>query len=108
MKQAKAYTIPAIRLLSLAVLAVAGWPLLSGCDDTPDEQYYYTSKGEMAINSLPSRSDTFSKFIDIIHHSSMVNFDLLGTYGSYTVFAPTNEAVDLYLASRGLTSVEQL
>ena len=34
--------------------------------------------------------------------------DLLGTYGSYTVFAPTNEAIDKYLAGRGLTSIDQL
>lgn len=109
MKQTLSYLLLPSRLPKLAIMIASLMPLLlASCDDTPDEQYYYTSKGEMANNYLLSRSETFSKFIDIIHRSSMVNFDLLGTYGSYTVFAPTNEAVDRYLASRGLTSVEQL
>ena len=34
--------------------------------------------------------------------------DLLATYGHYTCFAPSNDAVDAFLKSRGFSSVSQL
>lgn len=78
------------------------------CNDDPGVENYYTAKGDMANTYLTNRPETFSKFVEIINKSKMVNLDLLGTYGSYTVFAPTNEAIDAYLAGRGMSSVEEL
>ena len=75
--------------------------ILTSCNDTPEEAYYYTAKGV-------KRPEMFSKFVEIINKSRMVSLDLLGTYGSYTVFAPTDEAIDLFLAGRGLSSVDEL
>ena len=109
MKSTYSYILSLPRLTKLVLILASVMPLLlTSCNDTPDERYYYTAKGDMANNYLLNRSETFSEFIDIIRKSTVVNLDLLGTYGSYTVFAPTNEAVDLFLASRGLTSVDQL
>lgn len=92
----------------LAVVTLAFAAFCASCSDDPGVENYYTAKGDMANTYLTNRSETFSEFIEIIQRSNMVNFDLLGTYGSYTVFAPTNEAVDIFLASRGLSSVEEL
>ena len=78
------------------------------CSDDPGVENYYTAKGDMANTYLSNRPDKYSKFIEIIKKSKMVSFDLLGTYGSYTVFAPTNDAVNTYLAGRGLASVGEL
>lgn len=78
------------------------------CDDDPGVKYYYTAKGDMANTYLMSRPETFSEFVNIINKSRIVNLDLLGTYGSYTVFAPTNEAVAAYLAGRGMESIDDL
>ena len=100
-----------LRLLNIKYLAVAFMSLAAlfvSCSDDPDAEYYYTAKGEMANSYLSNRSDMFSKFVEIINKSRMVNFDLLGTYGTYTVFAPTNEAVDVYLAGRGMSSIDEL
>lgn len=97
-----------MRSIIKLVLALSVVAVLAGCDDTPDEENYYTAKGDMANMYLLKRPESFSKFVDIINKSSMVSLDLLGTYGSYTVFAPTDEAVDLFLAGRGLTSVDEL
>ena len=95
--------------LSVVVLVLTCVLLTAtSCSDEPDEKNYYTAKGFMASGYLTNREDIFSEFIAIINKSEMVNFDLLGTYGSYTVFAPTNDAIDIYLASRGLQSVDQL
>ena len=92
----------------LAVVIALTATLLVGCDDDPGVENYYTAKGDMANTYLTSRPETFSKFVDIINKSKLVNLDLLGTYGSYTVFAPTNEAVDAYLAGRSMSSVDDL
>ena len=96
-----------MKLFAIALLAVAALPFVS-CSDDPAAENYYTTTEEMASSFLENRQDQFSKFIAIVRKSQMVNFDLLGTYGSYTVFAPTNEAVDIYLNSVGLSSVDEL
>ena len=75
------------------------------CSDDPDEEHLYTMTSEYAADFIRNR-EKFSEFAEIVQRSNMM--DLLGTYGSYTVFAPTNEAVDEFLHGRGLTSVSQL
>ena len=97
-----------IHSILLLVLALSASVVLTGCDDTPDRENYYTAKGDMANAYLLKRPEMFSKFVEIINKSRMVSLDLLGTYGSYTVFAPTDEAIDLFLAGRGLSSVDEL
>ena len=92
----------------LAVVMTLIAALLVGCSDDPDVENYYTAKGDMANTYLTNRPETFSKFVEIINKSKMVNLDLLGTYGSYTVFAPTNDAIDIYLAGRDMSSIDDL
>lgn len=87
------------------VAAVAMQFSFISCSDDPGVDNYYTSTAEFAGDYISNRSQ-FSKFSRIVERSNMMN--LLNTYGSLTLFAPTNEAVDKYLAGRGLTSVEQL
>lgn len=92
----------------IAVVLVAVVALFASCSDDPGVENYYTAKGSMANTYLTNDPDTYSEFVSIIQKSSMVSFDLLGTYGSYTVFAPTNNAINRYLAGKGLTSVDEL
>ena len=91
-----------------AALFVTLTAICVGCSDDPGVENYYTAKGEMASTYLTNRSETYSEFIEIIKRSNTVSFELLGTYGSFTVFAPTNEAIDRYLAGRGFSSVDEL
>lgn len=75
------------------------------CDDDPESEYMYIMQSEYASDFLKNR-EKFSEFSSIVERSHMM--DLLGTWGSYTVFAPTNDAVDRFLQGRGLTSVDEL
>ncbi len=75
------------------------------CSDDPGAENYYTSSKEYAADFLMNRGE-FSSFSRVLQRGKMMT--LLGTYGAYTVFAPTNDAFDKYLAGRGLTSVEEL
>ena len=94
-------------MMSIVVMMMA-FACYQSCSDDPGVDNYYTAKGDMANSYLSNRPERFSEFVGIIQKSKIVSFDLLGTYGSYTVFAPTNDAVDAFLAGRGLTSIEEL
>ena len=86
-------------VLCLALLST------TSCSDDPDSSNYYTFTGEMMSDFLRNHAD-FSEYAKIVDRAGMM--DLLSTYGKYTCFAPTNEAINKYLKSKGLTSVDQL
>lgn len=77
--------------------------VMQGCSDDIDESNRYTFTGETVVDFLENRSETFSDFIYILNRavigreSSGSVKHLLSTYGSYTCFAPTNEAIQRHL-----------
>lgn len=91
-------------LLAMLTLAL---PLTTSCSDEPDDSNFRTFDDEMLSTYLQSR-EQFSEFAEIVSRSESGLMNLLSTYGSYTCFAPTNDAVDKYLANRGLSSIDQL
>ena len=103
MKSIKFY----IALVLGVVLTASAQFLFVSCDDEPGVDSYYTSTAEYAADFLKNR-EKFSEFTAIVQRASFQAMDLLGTWGSYTVFAPTNDAVEAYLHSKGLTTVDQL
>lgn len=83
------------------------------CDDDPGVENYYTSTKEYASDFLQNRPGQFSEYVKILNRATgetgnLRLLNLLGTYGQYTVFAPTNEAIEKYLLGKGLQSVEEL
>lgn len=83
------------------------------CDDDPGVENYYTSSKQYASDFLLDNQSKFSEFIEILNRATGEDgkyrlMDLLGTYGSYTLFAPTNEAIDKYLQTKGVSSVAEL
>ena len=84
---------------------VAATLMLTACSDEPDAQNFYTFKGQMMSEYLYSH-EQFSKFTAIVERTGMMK--LLATYGAYTCFPPTNEAVDAYLQKRGMSDISQL
>lgn len=99
------YTI--ISLLGMSSLLTT----ISCNDDLIDDQgTYYTFTGEMVTDYLTNREEanpgTFSDFIEVLHRAQL--WDLMSTYGTYTCFAPTNDAIKAFLESKKLTSVSEL
>ena len=78
---------------------------MTNCSDEPDSEYFYTFTGEMMSDWLKNRPE-YSEFTEIVQRANMM--DLLATYGHYTCFAPSNDAVDKFLQGRGFSSVSQL
>lgn len=82
------------------------------CDDDPGSEFYYTATSQYASDVLESNNE-FSQFCQILQRATggsgkLRLIDLLRTYGSYTVFAPTNTAIDSYLQGKGMTTVDEL
>lgn len=101
-----------LSLAALGVIAAIGLGFVS-CSDDPGSSNYYTQTKEYASDYLVNRSQ-YSDFVKILQRATGAEgknlrlIDLLGTYGTYTVFAPTNEAIELYVAGKGYTSIDQL
>ena len=87
----------------LVVVAMLGF--VSSCSDEPDSSNFYTFKGEMMSEYLKGH-DEFSDFAAIVERAGMM--DLLATYGAYTCFPPTNDAVQAYLVKHGKKSIDDL
>ena len=87
------------------VAALCGMLCTTACSDEPDAEHYYTFKGQM-MNEYLNSSEDFSEFAAIVKRAGLS--DMLSSYGSYTCFAPTNEAVYKYLEEKGVASVDGL
>ncbi|MBP5338968.1 MAG: fasciclin domain-containing protein [Prevotella sp.] len=70
--------------------------LLGSCNPEPDESDLFTATGETACDFIKRKAE-LSSFDYIL---SRVRLDRnLSSYGEYTCFAPTNEAIAIYLDS---------
>jgi len=92
-----------VALMALAAFTATG--SLVSCTDEPDAENYYTFTGEMLSDYLNNRAE-YSDFKTIVERAKLM--DLLATYGKYTCFLPSNEAVQQYLKERGLSGLDQL
>ena len=77
--------------------AVALLSPFSSCKEDIDELNLYTFTGETIEDYLTNRSERFSSFNYIL---SRIGYDkILSAYGTYTCFAPDNDAIAHYLDS---------
>lgn len=88
-----------------AAICLSGF-VSQSCSDDIDQSNRYTFTGETVVDYLKNRQDSFSNFISILDRATISRANssfagslthLLGTYGTYTVFAPTNDAVITHL-----------
>ena len=70
---------------------------LTSCKEDIDESNLYTFTGETIEDYLANRPEKFSSFNYILQRSELDK--LLSGYGTYTCFAPDNEAVSAYIDS---------
>ena len=93
-------------MLAVVLIALAAiQTMFVSCSDEPDRENYYTTTSYYATSFL-QQNEQYSLFVQILDRAQLLG--LLGTYGSYTVFAPVNDAVELFLAQRGLSSVAEM
>lgn len=79
---------------------------VSCIDESVTQESYYTFTGEMVTDYLQNREENFSDFIEVLHRAQL--WDLLSTYGTFTCFAPTDEAMKDFLNKRGFKRVADM
>lgn len=79
--------------------------LLTSCKDDMPAENYYTFTGEMMSDFLKNNKD-FSMYARIVERAKVM--DLLSARGEYTLFAPTNDAVQIYLNENNFATVEDI
>ncbi len=70
---------------------------MSSCTAEPDDSNLYTFTGQTIADFLAANDSAFSSFSYILQRSGYDR--LLGTFGTYTCFAPNNKAVQEYIDS---------
>lgn len=76
--------------------------LAGSCTDEIPEESRFTFTGELIADHL-EKNPEYSKFVSILKKANISKkakssiFKTLSTYGSYTCFAPTNDAIDAFL-----------
>ena len=88
--------------LAATILLAIGC-VFTGCNDDIDESNRFTFTGELISTHLENNPEKFSDFTVILSKAKIGKkisgsvLKTLSTYGSYTCFAPTNEAVRKFL-----------
>jgi uncharacterized surface protein with fasciclin (FAS1) repeats len=90
------------QIKKLAVLFMTVF-MVSCVSDNYDE-HLRTFQDETIASWLEKNSDRFSKFTELLRRTQVL--DLMAAYGTYTIFVPSNEAVDAYFAELGITPEE--
>ena len=92
-----------IKVWALAAMTLFSATTFVSCDDEIGDENRFTFKGELITTYLENNPEKFSNFVQILDKarigkkSSGSILKTLSTYGSYTCFAPTNDAIEKYL-----------
>lgn len=90
----------ALYIAALLGVFTLGMPSLTSCSDEISGDNYYTFTSEMLSQWLQNRPE-YSQFAEVVERAGLM--DQLSAYGHYTCFAPNNDAMEKYLASKGKT-----
>lgn len=89
-----------------AILLSSLISVVSCVDNDIDDKSFYTANKRTAAQFLSDSPEQFSKFQQILERANY--YSMLSTYGTFTVFAPTNEAIDKYLNENHFASVDEI
>lgn len=78
---------------------------------------YYSATKQTAAEFLAEHPEKYSMYIELLQRAKPMQtegenvsnyYSMLGTYGTYTVYAPDNEAMKTYLAENGFESIQSI
>ena len=92
----------------LLLLSFSPLLLLTACseDDSDAPLNFYSSVRLTAAGFIEADEAQFSDFKAILERGNYLS--MLKTYGHYTVFAPTNDAIQTFLKENGYASIEAI
>lgn len=74
-----------------------------GCKE-PD--YIESTSDDTLIGEFLEQNDDFSEFVKVLNITGNLSF--LKAYGTYTCFAPTNDALSEYASEKGVSAIEDV
>lgn len=87
-----------------ALMLLGGLFTFNSCFDSDDVgDAYYTFTGK-TVASFIEETESLKEFCHVLDTTGIIN--LLSTYGNFTCFAPTNEAMKAYYADSGATDLK--
>ena len=94
-----------MKVLALSALTVIMGSTFTSCQDDIAEENRFTFTGELIADHLQKHPEKYSNFCTILKQAKIGKkagsmLTTLSTYGSYTCFAPTNEAIEKYLLEK--------
>ena len=88
----------------LSLFAVMSMPFFFSCVDNDDvPETMYTAKKMTAGAFLEAHQERYSEFIALLKRTPY--FSMMTTYGRYTLFAPTNDAITQFINSNGYVNM---
>lgn len=91
----------------LSVVVLMSMPFLFSCVDNDDvPETMYTAKKMTAGAFLEANQERYSEFTALLKRTPY--FSMMTTYGRYTLFAPTNSAMEDFMKSNGYSSVADI
>ena len=78
---------------------------------------FYSATKRTAAELLAEHPEKYSMYIELLQRAKPTHtegedvsnyYSMLGTYGTYTVFAPDNDAMSTYLAENGFESIQSI
>ena len=104
-----------MKIWAISALTVISGSVFTNCTDEIPVENRFTFTGELIADHLKNNPEYYSSFCVILNKARMNKnastiFTTLSTYGTFTCFAPTNEAIDEFLKERYneyIESVEQ-
>lgn len=92
-----------IVLFCLFILSITSY----SCDDPYKDTLFKVYDVQPAATYLQSRSDEFSEWVKVLKYGDLFNA-INRADDSFTVLAPTNDAVRRFLEKKGVKSIEEL
>lgn len=92
-----------VLMTTILVLSVSAFTSCFDSDDVGDS--YYTFVGETVASYLEENPGIYSEFKAVLDTTDV--FELLSTYGTFTVFAPTNEAMKAYYQDSSASTLQE-
>lgn len=93
------------RIAEMALTAVLAFSL-TGCLDEQHPGTYYTFSDYTIASYLAAHPDQFEMFIEILKKAQV--WGEMATYGEYTMFAPTNQAIENYMLEKNYSCVDSI
>ena len=94
-----------MKVWALGALTVVVGSTFTSCQQEIDEESRFTFTGQLIATHLKNNPEKYSNFCQILDQAKIGKkagsmLTTLSTYGSYTCFAPTNEAIDRYIQEK--------